>query len=222
MKSIFLSRPTWVDTKYERGLEGFLNVLKSHDLDPRTIGSTDSPIKSPMDEVINLMGKCMGTIVLGYPQITIESGLIKNNEIKKTFSLSTEWNHIEAALAHSSGHPLLVIHDKSVVRGIFDRGVLNTFLYSLNLSDPTWPLRPEISGALKTWISVLPNTTKLNRGVVDKNEGEKPTLKWGCYKFEGKEGLYCPACYETKGQMIPASRLRGGHYKCPACKADLS
>ena len=115
-----------------------------------------------------------------------------------------------------------MIHDKSVVRGIFDRGVLNTFLYSLDLSDTSWPLRSDISGALKTWISVLPNVPQAKNGTVEKNEGLKPTLKWGCYKFEGKEGLYCPACYETKGQMIPVPRLRGGHYKCPVCKADLS
>ncbi len=54
------------------------------------------------------------------------------------------------------------------------------------------------------------------------SQPEHPTLKWGCYKFEGIEGLYCPVCYEEKGQKIPASRLLGGRYKCPKCKAELS
>ena len=51
---------------------------------------------------------------------------------------------------------------------------------------------------------------------------EAPTLKWGCYQFEGVKGLYCPVCYEEKGLKIPASRLPGGRYKCPKCKAELS
>lgn len=53
-------------------------------------------------------------------------------------------------------------------------------------------------------------------------EREKPVeFKFGCYKFEGDEGLYCSACYDTKGQKIRVPRI-GGHYICPVCKAVLS
>lgn len=34
------------------------------------------PSQSPMDEVINLMEQCIGTIVLVYPQIVLETGQI--------------------------------------------------------------------------------------------------------------------------------------------------
>lgn len=53
-------------------------------------------------------------------------------------------------------------------------------------------------------------------------EREKPVqVKWGCYKFEGDEGLFCTACYDTKGQKIRVVRILG-HYHCPVCKANLS
>lgn len=53
-------------------------------------------------------------------------------------------------------------------------------------------------------------------------EREKPSeFKWGCYKFEDDDGLYCSACYDTKGQKIRASQVIG-HYICPVCKANLS
>src|SRR5689334_11454273 len=26
----------------------------------------------------------------------------------------------------------------------------------------------------------------------------KPRMKWGCYQFDGEEGLFCTACYDTK------------------------
>lgn len=53
------------------------------------------------------------------------------------------------------------------------------------------------------------------------NEREEPSeFKFGCYKFEGKEGLYCTACYDTKGQRIRVANLHGIR-QCPVCKAVL-
>ncbi len=53
-------------------------------------------------------------------------------------------------------------------------------------------------------------------------EREKPVqVKYGCYMFEGAEGLFCTACYDTKGQKIRVARI-AGHYHCPVCKAMLS
>jgi regulator of replication initiation timing len=48
---------------------------------------------------------------------------------------------------------------------------------------------------------------------------EKPALKWGCYKFEGDEGLYCTACYDTKSQKNLTTRLFSNRRMCPVCKA---
>lgn len=219
MRDIFLSRPTWIDQQYEKGLNGFLSLLQAHSLQPRTIGATDFPSKSPMDEVITLMRKCVGAVALGFPQVIIEKGLIKNEIVSQPISLGTEWNHIEAALAHCLGIPMLVIHDKTVIRGIFERGALNSFLYSFDLADPSWPLERIATGAVKSWIDCLIDVPLEN---IEIQRVEEPTLKWGCYKFEGLNGLYCPACYESKGKKIPTSRINGGIYKCPLCKAEMS
>jgi len=47
----------------------------------------------------------------------------------------------------------------------------------------------------------------------------KPRLKWGCYEFDGEEGLFCTACYDTKGQKIRTTRLSSKFRQCPVCKA---
>ena len=155
MKNIFLSRPTWIDTKYKQGLDGFTRFLMAHNFTPRTLGTTDYPTNSPLDEVIALMKKCDGAIILGYPQIIVETGVLKNEPIEAPIILGTEWNHIEAALAYSLNIPLLVIHDSAVSRGIFDRGTLNSFLYSTNFENPAWFMEEDIAGALTT--ESLPN-----------------------------------------------------------------
>jgi len=118
MKEVFLSRPNWIAKSFEKGIDNFYNLLNSIEINPRTIGKTDFPNLSPLDEVINLMKKCEGTIVLGLPQMEFEAGIIKGKSSSAKIYLATEWNHIEAALAYSIGHPLLIIHHNQICRGI--------------------------------------------------------------------------------------------------------
>ena len=159
MKSVFLSRPTWLPNECKQGMDSLCALLTSHGINPRTIGQTDFPSKSPMDGVIELLKECEGAIILGYPQMEIKSAIIKGNPITNPFCLGTEWNHIEAGLAYALGLPLLVIHDTSVVRGIFDRGVLNSFLYQKDFKDPSWPLSAEIIGSITKWKTELHKPT---------------------------------------------------------------
>ena len=151
MQPIFLSRPSWVAPKYRPGLDHFQTLLREQHLDPRSVGVTDYPTDAPMDEVIHLMKQCGGAIVLGVPQIEVRAGVLKGNDIDEPFSLGTEWNHIEAALAYALELPTLVIHDQTVVRGVFDRGATKSFLHEVNLACPTWALTEPIIGAIRTW-----------------------------------------------------------------------
>ncbi len=103
MKYVFLSRPNWIPDSFKKGIDNFYNLIKSVELYPRTIGKTDFPNQSPLDEVIRSMRKCEGTIVLELPQIEIKTGIIKGNKINEKICLATEWNHIEAGLAYFNG-----------------------------------------------------------------------------------------------------------------------
>jgi predicted RNA-binding Zn-ribbon protein involved in translation (DUF1610 family) len=88
-----------------------------------------------------------------------------------------------------------------------------------NISDVRWERkRDAFINAISQPLVLQDKPIKVNQTL----QHEHPTLKWGCYKFEGVNGLYCPVCFEVNGQKIPASRLPGGHYKCPKCKAELS
>jgi hypothetical protein len=51
----------------------------------------------------------------------------------------------------------------------------------------------------------------------------KPTVKWGCYQFEGDEGLYCTACYDSRGVKSLTSRdpAKVRFRRCPVCHALL-
>ena len=151
MKDIFVSRPTWIENKYQDGLDNFMKMLTVHNLKPRTLGVTDYPNQAPLDEVIQLLNKCKGAIILGYPQIIINDGHIKGNKITNTVSLGTEWNHIEAGLAYALNLPLLVIHHTEVGRGIFDKGTMSNFIYKKDFRLPNWSMEKDIQGAINNW-----------------------------------------------------------------------
>ena len=155
MRKIFVSRPTRVLPEHNLGLSKLSEILRQYGLDPRTIGVTDRATRTPLQEVIQLMNQCCGAVVLGVPQIEVRSGTVRGDEIERPFSLGTEWNHIEAALAYALELPVLVIHDVTVGRGIFDRGAANAFIYSVDFSSDFWPLAEDISSVIRTWSTQL-------------------------------------------------------------------
>jgi hypothetical protein len=148
---VFVSRPAWVAPEYKRGLDGFLRVLAAMGLTPRTLGTTDYPSRAPLDEVIALLDECAGAVILGYPQLRIATGFVKDRAITEELLLPTEWNHIEAGLAYARGLPLLVVHQEGLRRGIFDRGATPTFLYERDLRQADWSVAADMQGALKKW-----------------------------------------------------------------------
>lgn len=182
MIDIFLSRPTWVHAHFQPGLDGFIRMLKGFDLNPRTIGTTDQPRKAPLQEVIELLEKCKGAIVLGYPQITVSQGFVKDKQIATELFLATEWNHIEAGLAYARNLPLLVIHHVGLTRGIFDRGAMPSFLYERDLAQAHWPLEADLCGAVENWKDDCLNIN------IETKQADAHTL--------GK--LTCPNCSTSK------------------------
>jgi hypothetical protein len=204
--NIFVSRPTWVSPEFNAGLDVFLTSIKNMGLIPRTLGSSDYPSKAPLDEVIEIMDECKGAIILGYPQLSITEGKIKDSELESELLLPTEWNHIEAALAYSKGIPLIIFHHKGVSRGVFDRGVMNAFVHEVNLATPTWSMDPALNGAIQKWKSNCESGNS-NFGITAKIDPKKPT---------------CPNC-TTKAKTIYLSALPSdfsefGKWRCSVCK----
>lgn len=155
MIDVFISRPSWIPYSLQKGIDNFYDNLNLIQLNPRTIGQSDFPNGSPLDEIIKLMKNCKGTIVLGIPQIEMKSGSVKGQTIRDSISLATEWNHIEMALAYSMKHQILIIHDKGVQRGIFDKGTCNVFLYEVDMKNSDWANSFSIKGAMDGWASRL-------------------------------------------------------------------
>jgi hypothetical protein len=206
---VFLSRPNWIADEFQEGLDVFLTQLNNLGLDPRTLGVSDYPSRAPLDEVIAILNECKGAIVLGVPQLEIQTGYLKGIPLKQPLTLATEWNHIEAALAYAKGLPVLILNHQTVTRGIFDRGVLNAFVHSVNLGSNAWSMQPAINGAIKQWKeSCTKGSGNLQKSTNTKLKSDEPK---------------CPNCSTSSISTYlspigkPFQHLAGGNWECTSC-----
>ncbi len=217
MKNIFLSRPNWVGPEFEQGLEAFISILKTYKINPRTLGVSDYPADTPLDEVISILHQCVGAIILGYPQIEVKDGAIKGDKIDSSVILATEWNHIEAGLAYAKGLPLLVIHHTGVRRGIFDRGAIGKFLYEVDLSDSTWFSKEPIIGAIVAWKDRLPETIPESSPASVQQDDLQFDPRLGIFISEKTGSSYCTSCYHLSPSKKVELQVQNNGWRCHAC-----
>jgi hypothetical protein len=209
---VFVSRPTWIHDSFREGLRVFLTRLSDLGINARTLGATDQPTRAPLDEVISLLDKCRGAVILGYPQIQINTGQLKNQWLEAPLSLPTEWNHIEAGLAYARKLPLLVIHHVGIARGIFDRGALNSFLFERDLTDSAWASTEDIGGAIRSW-----RDNVLQYAPIE--EPKRASVHDGLVKYKDKVW----SAMAVGRKLADSRRLGAGYREKDACRiVDLS
>ena len=88
----------------------------------------------------------------------------------------------------------------------------------VELIDALLTARNQMLDLQQKYLEVLEENRQLKQVVAPR---EKFTLRYGCYQFEGDDGLYCTACYDSKRKKIRASLVMR-HYICNVCRAALS
>lgn len=121
---IFLSVGNALTSDQARFVDAVCDLLKSHDLNPRTVGRTDFTHRQPLRRISEVLRECSGTIVIALGRIHIEAGSelrdLSSSIGLSNVSLPTVWNQIEAAMAYSMDQPLLTL----VEAGLRHEGVL--------------------------------------------------------------------------------------------------
>jgi hypothetical protein len=148
---VFVSRPTKIAGVHEHKLQKFYACLKTEGFNPRTIGGTDSPMRSPFDEVRDLMSQCKCSIVLGFVQKTYNIKNSVDERRSETIKLVSEWNQIETTMSLMLGLPTLVLLQKGVnPRGVFERGAASVFVHEFHPMEFKWEQEmPRYLAALK-------------------------------------------------------------------------
>ena len=125
-----------------------------HDLRPHTLERNEWSSVQPLMAVREQMQQCSGTAVVAFERMRIEAGRDHRghdrDEPLNKESLPTVWNQIEATMAYSLDHPLLVMAE----RGLRSEGLLESrydwIVQWLALEEGA--LRtPECSGVIEDW-----------------------------------------------------------------------
>jgi hypothetical protein len=111
--------------------EAFVTAIEKHlqvnGLYPKTVGRSAFSSDQPLKLVADLMKECSGTVIIAFERTYIESGIERRGSTdEKMFSkrpLPTVWNQIEAAMAYTHRHPLLVIVEQGLKsEGLLEKG----------------------------------------------------------------------------------------------------
>ena len=142
---VFLS----VGSSFNEAQENFISAIEQYltenDLKPQTVGRTYFSSLQPLKAVNELMQECHGSIILALERTHLVEAVERRDSPKQVnlndIKLTTPWNQIEAAMAYTHGHPLLVIVEEGVKNeGLMERGydwyVLTVDDYTPPVDDP--------------------------------------------------------------------------------------
>lgn len=138
---VFLSYPYPYNGEQELFIGRVKEYLNSRGIEPCTLGVTDYDIEEPLNAIRGIMRDVDGLITVGFRRYYIENGLEKpKNRFEKKIAnqfLTSPWCHIETAMAFQLGLPILVFREHGVIEdGIFEKGVVGTYLPQFDLSTP--------------------------------------------------------------------------------------
>ena len=132
---VFVSRPSTLNTEQFATQEALFSEFDSLGLEPRTLRQSDYPTEAPIGEVVALARHCAGAAILGFVQLTVQSGVLKPGTATETkvdaLYLGTAWNQVEGGILYALKLPLLVFRERGVTEGIFEKGSSEFFIQDL-------------------------------------------------------------------------------------------
>ena len=125
--NVFVSVGGPATDKQEAFVRAVEDRLRSEGLVPHTVGRNTFSSDAPLKTVTELLDRCSGTVVIALERSYFPAGIEKRGGPKESaltgVRLPTPWNHIEAAMSHARGLPLMVIVETGLKsEGLLERG----------------------------------------------------------------------------------------------------
>jgi hypothetical protein len=153
---VFLSYPKDLNKEQEEAKAIILEELANLNLEPRTLGRTDYPVKNPLYEVLMIARHCAGGMILGFCQIEAHSGKYKRGtqfeeDLKGPLFLPTPWNNLEAGILFATRLPLLIFKEEGISGGVFDPGVTDVYVHKMPIGNISKKEGGELKEILLVW-----------------------------------------------------------------------
>ena len=151
---IFVSVGKTFNARQERFVSAVERRLITYGLDPQRVGRNVFANKQPLRFIRELMDRCDGTVVIALERFYVKQGLeMRGSDKAKPLDrqkLPTVWNQIEAAMAYTLRHPLLIITEEDIRRdGLLEA---NYDWYILHVKpEPEALDAQEVDGQIREW-----------------------------------------------------------------------
>lgn len=170
---VFLSVGSTCSPEQESFVQAVEDRLRSEGIIAHTVGRNTFSVDQPLKTVVELMDKCSGTVVVALERSFFAEGIEKRGSKKESIvsnvKLPTPWNQIEAAMAHSRGHPLFVIVEEGIKsEGLLEKGY-DWYVLWLKPT-PAALTTAEFNGVLSSWknkMATRPEQRKPNKSGAD-------------------------------------------------------
>jgi len=162
-RNVFISKPNSLTPDQQRFVEALKKILVERGLRPRTLGETDFPNETPLGAVRTLLSECEGCLVLGFTQMLVSQGISKpgsaNEEEITGLKLPTPWNHIETGMAYMKNIPVMILCEKGISVGIFDKGITDRYIHQADLTTD-WLTSPRFLQPFNDWFEEIVQTNR--------------------------------------------------------------
>lgn len=177
--SVFLSFPKPHLQRQAEFIEKVSEFLRDRGFEPRTLGVTDYDMSAPLIAIRRLMLESNGLVTIAFRRTKVAMAVVRDGTDIPDLQASTltdvwltsAWCHIEPAMAHQLGLPILIFREKGVLaEGILEQGVVGSYMSEFDLTK-------SVDEYLKSapWKDVLGRWEGFVRAVVE-TKGKPPRL----------------------------------------------
>jgi hypothetical protein len=130
---VFVSCPSDLSDAQLESAEIVKDLLDKNKLAWRALGRSDYSYRTPLTEVLGMVSRCSGGVILGFTQFEAPSGVFKPNStgsrsVNQPVRMATPWNQLETGIIFSHGLPILVFKEEGISGGVFDIGTQDVYV----------------------------------------------------------------------------------------------
>ena len=154
MIPIFLSYPKPFLPDQEFFIKRVDSYLKRRGFDPRTLGVSEYDMEAPLNAIRRMISESHGLLSIALKK-TFATGVVRRPgkssleppdynpdgiiDTERKFEniwFTSSWCHIEAAMAHQVGLPILILREKGVfIEGVLEKGAVGLYMPEIDLDN---------------------------------------------------------------------------------------
>ncbi len=168
MLTAFLSVGTPHNDFQKEYIESLKALLKEHNIQLETLGSTFWALKNPLVALRKKMTTVSGCVIVAMERLHVKEGIYKRESpqeaVVENEYYSTAWNQLEGGMAYQMNLPMLILkEDRLKMEGIFDGQLHEWMIVKIDPKNPAELREGAVGALINSWVNEVHNYENENR-----------------------------------------------------------